>query len=226
MRVLRDLRAGARAALPISLAYLPVAFALGAASSRLGFSTAESALWSFTMFSGANQALMLSSLSSGVPLLVIAALCIAASLRHLLYGLALAPRISASPVQRSVFGYGLTDEVFATALTAGEGQSGPLRGPWLIALGLTVLLVWVAGTGVGNAAGDALQAFSPHLTRTLDFALPALFLSLVLATARQSLHLPMLLAAGIAALLLGLDRQELAVPLAALAALLPRRRTA
>lgn len=225
MTVFRDLRAGTRAALPISLAYLPVAFALGAASSRLGFSTTESALWSFAMFSGANQALMLSSLSAGVPLLVITGLCIAASLRHLLYGIALTPHISANAVERSVFGYGLTDEVFATTLTAGERQSGPLRGPWLIALGLTVLMVWVAGTAIGNAAGDALQALSPHLASTLDFALSALFLSLVLATARRSLYLAMLFAACIATLFVWLDRPELAVPLAALAALPLHRRT-
>ena len=45
---------GVRAAVPISLAYVPVAFALGATASGLGLTPIESAALSGIMFSDAN----------------------------------------------------------------------------------------------------------------------------------------------------------------------------
>jgi len=214
---------GARAALPVAAAYLPVAFALGAASSRLGFSVVESAIWSLIMFSGANQALMLSSIASGGSLVILALLCSAASLRHVLYGLTLAHRIGARGVARATFAYGLTDEVFATALTADDRESQALPGPWLVGLAMTALTAWVVGTGLGNAVGDILQTRSQRLSETLDFALPALFLALVWSAGRRSLIGPMAIAAGLAAIMVAIGRPELAVPAGALAALLPSR---
>jgi len=215
---------GVRAALPIAVAYLPVAFAIGAASSRLGFSLLESALWSMTMYSGANQALMLSSITSGVPLLVVTILCIAGSLRHILYGLALRRRISAAPLARIVFAFGLTDEVFATAATAEGSRDQALKGPWLVSLAVTVLVVWILGTALGNAAGDVLQARSPGLAEALDFALPALFSALVWSTVNRSVLKSMALAAALAAGTVLLGRPEFAVPVGALAIFLPDRK--
>ena len=214
---------GIRAALPIAIAYLPVAFALGAAASRLGFSVVESVLWSLTMFSGANQALMLSAISSGVSLVILTLLSIAASLRHALYGIALSGRIEARPATRATFAYGLTDEVFATVLSAADRHDRPLAGSWLVGLAMTVLAVWVIGTGLGNAAGDVLQALSPAISEALDFALPALFLALVLATLSRKNAARMAVAALIAAAIAALGRPELAIPAGAVAAFIPVR---
>jgi 4-azaleucine resistance transporter AzlC len=216
--------AGVRAALPIAIAYLPVAFALGAASSQLGFSVAESAIWSLMMFSGANQALMLSSIASGVPLIILAFLCIAASLRHALYGIALRDRIDARSASRAVFAYGLTDEVFATACAVDERKRHVLDASWLLGLAMTALFVWISGTALGNAAADSLQAHSLKLNETLDFALPALFFALAYSVARRSTIVPMAGAAAIAVGMVALGRPELAIPVGALAVFLPGSR--
>jgi len=223
MTALSGFRGGVRAAVPIAAAYLPVAFALGAASSRFGFSVIESALWSLVMFSGANQALMLSSVASGVSLTVLALLCIAASLRHLLYGMVLRTHVFARPLVRATFAYGLTDEVFATALTAANHRKGGLAGSWLVGLGMAALTVWVLGTALGNAAGDVLQTAFPGLSDTLDFALPALFVALVQSTFQRAIMVPMAAAACLAVLMVAIGRPELAIPAGALAAVLPAR---
>ena len=215
---------GARAALPIAAAYGPVAFALGAAAARIGISPLHSALWSAVMFSGANQALMLSLIPAGVPLAVMALLCMAGSLRHLLYGVVLRHRVGATGLCRAVFGYGLTDEVFAVALAAAGCTSGKLKGAWLAGLSLTALTAWVAGTGLGAFAGDGLQARSPDLQEALDFALPALLIALVWSAANRARARSMGVAGVIALGLVAMGRSELAIPAGAAAAFLPAHR--
>lgn len=218
------LRAGMRAAMPIAAAYLPVAFALGAASSQLGFSILGSALWSAIMFSGANQALLLSGLSSEVPLAILAFLAIAASLRHVLYGVALAERLDASSAGRAIFAYGLTDEVFATTLTAYEARDRTLPARWLVGLAVSALGIWIIGTTLGSAIGDVLRVRAPGISAALDFALPALFVGLVWSTASRSMLGRMLLSATLSAFMIFLGRPELAIPAGALPAFIPDRR--
>ncbi len=182
---------GLRAALPIAAAYVPVALALGAASTQLGFGPLQAALWSFIMYSGANQALLLSSVLAGTPLLVVTLLCAAASLRHALYGVVLAGRVPRDARTRLLFGYGLTDEVFATTVGAdrlmnrpadgttarqtGIDVAGPpdrLSGRWLVGLASAVFGVWVLSTGLGNLVGETLAAASPKVRGGRDRAGP------------------------------------------------------
>ena len=213
--------AGARAALPIAAAYIPVAFALGAAAAHIGASPLESSLWSAVMFSGSNQALMLSLIPTGVPLALVVLLCLAASLRHVLYGMVLRGRVKATVLSRAVFGYGLTDEVFAVALAAPRQTHGKLKGAWLVGLSITALMAWVAGTYLGAFAGDHLQTQSPHLGDALDFALPALLIALTWSTANRAMAVPMVIAAAIALTMVMVGRSELAIPAGAIAAFLP-----
>jgi predicted branched-subunit amino acid permease len=177
------------------------------------------------MFSGANQALLLSGLASGVPLVILTLLAIAASLRHILYGAALAGRLNASPAGRATYGYGLTDEVFATTLTAYEARGHALPSRWLVGLAISALGTWIIGTALGSAVGDVLQSHAPGISGALDFALPALFVGLVWSTARRSILGRMLLAGVLAALMVYLGRPELAILAGALPALIPDRRT-
>ncbi len=218
------LRAGIQAAMPIAAAYLPVAFALGAAASQLGFSILESALWSAIMFSGANQALLLSGITSGVPLVILASIAIAASLRHALYGAALLGRIDASYAGRAMFAYGLTDEVFATTLTAYEARGCALPSRWLIGLALVALGIWVLGTALGSAVGDVLLSRAPGTSKALEFALPALFVGLVWSTIRKTIAGRMLLAGFLSALMIFLRLPELAIAAGALPAFIPDQR--
>ncbi|REF68384.1 MULTISPECIES: AzlC family ABC transporter permease [Paracoccus] len=214
---------GVGAALPIAAAYVPVAFTLGAASSQLGFAPVESALWSLVMFSGANQALLLSSLVAGTPLVLVAFLCAIASFRHILYGIVLADRVPEGSAVRFLFGYGLTDEVFATAVGTDRDSSRKLAVNWLIGLALTALVVWVIGTGVGSAVGDALEAASPKVQGALNFALPALFLALVWSMASRSTLVRMMMASAIAIGFVSFGHPQLAIPAGAVAALFPVR---
>ena len=149
-------------------------------------------------------------------------LCVAASLRHLLYGFVLRDRIGAGNPLRAVFAYGLTDEVFATAASHRDG--GRLGGPWLLGLSLTALASWIAGTAAGSLAGDAMRAADGTAAGAFEFALPALFLGLVWSAASRAMALPMVCAGVLASAFVGLGLMQLAIPAGGLAVLLAPNR--
>jgi 4-azaleucine resistance transporter AzlC len=213
---------GAQSATPIILAYLPVAFAFGATASGLGLTPFDSTTISALMFSGANQAFLLSAVVSGLPATAIIAICAVVSLRHILYGLVLRSRVSGSPASRLAFAFGLTDEVFATALNAAEKSKSKPGGSWMFGLASFAWFSWVAATFAGAWMGNILQTQFPRLSDALHFALPALFLGLVWVSTSARNVVPMVAAAAIAVMFLCLNLPALAIPGAAFAALLAR----
>ncbi|MDO5605752.1 MAG: AzlC family ABC transporter permease [Paracoccus sp. (in: a-proteobacteria)] len=213
---------GMRAALPIAIGYLPAAFAFGAAASGIGLGVGQAGALSAFVFSGANQVFLLAAIPAGMAPALIVGLTSAASLRHLLYGLVLRPRIGGTRRQRLIFAAGLTDEVFAAALARPADAPRP-SGPWLIGLGLTAWAAWLCGTLIGAAAGEALSASSVAAGAAMGFALPALFMALVIGSVRRAVLLPMLMAAGVAAVLITVGQPDLAIPAGALMAFLARR---
>lgn len=215
---------GMRATIPIGAAYLPIAFALGAASVQLGFSVMDAALWSAIMFSGANQVLLLSGVNSNVPLIGLALLGGVSSLRHVLYGVTLRKKISASPTGCALFAYGLTDEVFATALATHENRNCTLPARWLIGLAFSASGIWIIGTAVGNAVGDVLLSHAPDLSETLEFALPALFVGLTWSVISRSLIGRILFAGALSASMILFGYPELAIPAGVVPAFIPERK--
>lgn len=214
-------RAGLRAAIPIAIGYLPAAFAFGAAATGIGLGVAEVGAMSAIVFSGANQAFLLAAIPAGMAIPLMILLTSAASLRHLLYGLVLRGRIAADRTRRAVFALGLTDEVFATALAATANGWRP-GGRWLIAVALTAWAAWTGGSIIGAAAGDALRQTSESAAAAMGFALPALFIGLMLGSIRREVAVPVALAAAIAALAVLTGHDKLAIPGGALACLSAR----
>ena len=213
---------GMRAGLPTAIGYLPAAFAIGAAASGIGLGVAEAGALSAFVFSGANQVFLLAAIPAGMAPALIVGLTSAASLRHLLYGLVLRPRIGGTLRQRLIFAAGLTDEVFATALARPADAPRP-SGPWLIGLALTAWAAWFTGTLIGTVAGEALRASSEAAGAAMSFALPALFAALVIGAARRAVLLPMALALLAAGALILLGQPDLAIPAGALMAFTARR---
>ena len=123
-------------------------------------------------------------------------------------------RIGGTRPQRAAFAYGLTDEVFATALAASTGDHGRNRpgGRWLIGLALTAWAAWALGSVAGAAAGDALRRLSESAAAAMGFALPALFIGLMLGAVRREVAVPVVLAAAIAALAVLSGHSQLAIP--------------
>lgn len=228
----RAILTGLWTSLPIVLGYLPIAFAFGVAARGVGLSLAEAVALSLILYSGGAQFVALALVGSGAPLLVSVFTLGAMGLRHVLYGPALMRR--AGPDARRdlawAWAWGLTDEVFGTALGAlARGQR--YSQPFMFGLGLGAYAAWVLGTAAGAYAGSSAFAGWPAVEAGLGFMLPALFLALLLSLLSRD-QVPVLALAATATVLVSLLWSATAGLLAgmiagaAAGALLPGRRHA
>lgn len=169
---------GLLAAVPVMLGYGPTALAFGLAAREAGLTPAEAALVSAVVYAGASQFALVGLLAAGVPTWTAALSSTLLNLRHLVYGVALAPGLGhLGRLRRAAFAFGLTDEVFAVAsLEIRRRRPGF---PWLLGLAAGPYLTWVAGTWAGAAAGALLTRRLPQVAPVLGFALPALFAALL-----------------------------------------------
>ncbi len=187
--------------LPIVISYLPVAFAFGLNAVKLGFSPLEAIFISAIIYAGASQFVITTLLSAGLSLWVAALTVMAMDVRHLLYGPALRHRIPVGLTRRktAVWAFGLTDEVFSTAIARLIADNRQWSENWMIGVAAVSWLSWVIGTIVGAVSGNGLLDDYPAVEAALSFMLPALFLSLLLA-AFQRQQIPVLAASLLGAL--------------------------
>lgn len=190
--------AGLAQSLPIVMGYLPIAFAFGIAARGIGLSGSEAVALSVIIYSGGAQFVALALIGSGAPFLVSALTLIGMGLRHLLYGPTLMRHAGPAPGRRLAWAWawGLTDEVFATALGA-LARGRKFTEPYMLGLGVGAYGAWVAGTAAGALAGDGALAGYPAIEAGLGFMLTALFLALLLSILSRA-QLPVLAVASAA----------------------------
>jgi len=164
---------GAVDAVPIVLGYLPIGFAFGALGVATGLSTLEAVAMSAFVFAGSSQFIALSMLGAGaVPAAVVTATFFI-NLRHLLMSTVLSRKVRAT--SRPLLGllaFGITDETFAVA----TGRRGRHHPAYMLGLEGAAYLAWVASTAAGAVMGARLTA-----GWGLEFALPAMFIALLVA---------------------------------------------
>ncbi|MCD0503000.1 AzlC family ABC transporter permease, partial [Bordetella petrii] len=209
--------AGLRACLPVMIGYFPVAVAFGIAGLSTGLAPLQVILISVLVYAGASQFLLLASIKAGTPWLWVVALCSLLNARHLLYGPLLSRFLPSRLRTRLKIAFLLTDEVFATAFNRIESVDAAQRNRWMTLLGLGAWLTWIAGTAVGVYAGDGLERHYPMLSQVMRFALPALFLALVMQSATRSLRGPILAALLVGAAFAAAGHTSLAILAAAVA---------
>lgn len=191
-------RDGLVLALPVALGYAPIAFAFGVAARKAGLSTAEAGALSLILYSGGAQFVALSLIASGAPFVVSVFTLIAMGVRHVLYGPSLMRRAGPGAPRGLAWAWawGLTDEVFGTALGA-LARGVRFSQPLMFGIGLMAYGAWVSGTLAGAVAGgSALEAW-PAVGAGLGFMLTALFLSLLLSILSRA-ELPVLAGAAAA----------------------------
>ncbi|NLW80587.1 MAG: AzlC family ABC transporter permease [Desulfovibrionales bacterium] len=181
-----------RQALPIILGYVPVGFAYGVLAQKSGLSGINTVLMSVLVFAGSAQLIAVGLFAAAASPLTIVATTFIVNLRHLLMSAALAPYLRKwSKPQLALFSYEMTDETFA--LHAGrfaKGETAPLE-----TFGINVIAqsAWVGGTVLGLAASTLITDVKPI---GLDYALPAMFIALLLGQLKSRLHLLVAVTAG------------------------------
>ena len=158
--------------------YIPVALSFGLVASQAGFSTLEATAISALIYAGASQFLFVGMIATGAPLWLVVVMTLLINVRHMVYGPNLAELLPRSRHWPWLM-HGLTDQVFALALTRLPQLPEIKRFSWFAGAALLAWSVWVAGTVVGATAGEAFTTRWPLLGEVMPFALPALFLTMV-----------------------------------------------
>ena len=174
---------GAKDSQSIIFTYLPVSFAFGVSATQFGFSAWEALFLSCSMYAGASQFLVVALLGSGTSIWMTALTVIALDIRHVLYGPALQNLIQdrLNMKKTAIWAWGLTDEVFAAGMIKLSQRRQEWSESWMLGLSLFSWLSWALGSLLGGLFSDQVSHLPQFLQAALDFLLPALFLSFLLA---------------------------------------------
>ena len=184
---------GIRHGIPIALGYLSVSFAFGMQAARTGLSVVQAVLISLTNLTSAGQVAALPLMAAGASLGEMALTQLTINLRYALMSLSLSRKLDGSmgTLQRMIFSFANTDEIFAVAYS----QPHKVGKYYLYALMLTPWIGWGLGTFLGSAAGTLLP---PFVRTALGIALYGMFLAIILPPARKERPVRFVLAVAVA----------------------------
>jgi len=191
-----DLRDGIRDALPLLLGIVPFALVAGVAGVEAGLTPLQTIGLSVVVFAGASQLAAIDLLGRDAALGVVVLTVVVVNLRMLMYSASIAPYFrELSARVRAGCAYLLTDQAYALALARYVGdrdrETSTRRPHYYLGVALTLWIVWQAGTVVGVVFGAAV----PDSWR-LGFAVPLVFLALLVPAVSDAPSLGAAVAAG------------------------------
>ncbi len=183
---------GALLAAPIVMGYIPIGFAFGVLAQKAGLSTGNALLMSVFVYAGSAQLIAVGLIASGALPWTIVITTLIVNLRHMLFSASLSPYLKHwKKPELAVFAYQLTDETFAVHAT--RFPAAPPTRPETLALNFTAQASWVLGTFLGVAAGQLISDVRPY---GLDYALPAMFMALLVLQVKDRVQVLVALAGG------------------------------
>ena len=177
-------RQGVSAAWPICLGYFPVGLALGVLAQKAGLPWWAVAMMSILVFAGSAQFICVAMLAAGASITSIILTTFVINLRHVLMSSALAVYLrGVSRWFLALYSYGITDESFAVNLNRFR------EGGWDRWRALTVNhlanFTWIMATICGTLIGQ----FVPQGALGIDYALPAMFICLLVLQLEGGIHI-------------------------------------
>lgn len=173
---------GSKAVSPLLIGVIPFGLVFGVVAAEsvvgpwLGYAT------SLVIFAGAAQLATIQLLDEGVVGAVVIATALVINSRHLMYSAALATHFGEFPRwTRYALPYLLTDQAFAVSIVRYQDVTDPLYKLWFFAgSAFTLWATWQLSTLAGVLVGAQLpEAWS------LEFAIPLVFVALLVLTVRS-----------------------------------------
>jgi 4-azaleucine resistance transporter AzlC len=176
---------GVSLATPIVFGYIPIGFAYGVLALKAGLSPANTLWMSIFVYAGSSQFIAAGLIAGGAPALTLILTTFIVNLRHMLMSASLSPYLKKwRRVELAIFGFELTDETFVLH-SARFAALAPLKIE-TFTINLTAQVSWVLGSWLGIVAGQLISDVSPL---GLDYALPAMFLALMVFQLKDKTHL-------------------------------------
>lgn len=187
-------------ALPVVMGYLPIGFAFGVLAVNAGLSAFEAVAMSVIVYAGSAQLMAVSLFEAGINPFSIVATTFIVNLSHLLMSASLSPYLKPwRKAEVAAFAFELTDESFGVhslRFERGESQPGPTLG-----INFICQLSWVVGTLLGTLAGGLITDVKPF---ALDYALPAMFIALLILQIKGGRYLLVAAVAGMLSIVIWL----------------------
>ncbi len=195
MRDNGQFREGMKDAFPVVLGYLPVGVAFGLLARNAGLTPSEAGLMSLLVYAGASQFLAIEMIFKGITWLPIVLATFLINLRHVLMSSNLSLYFRNTRLSRLDFlSAQLTDESFAVAISnLSKMRNNPA---YLSGLQITSHLAWV----IGSIGGALFGSFIKISQYGLPFALPALFICLLVFQLKSARHFGIMIVAGVSSL--------------------------
>jgi 4-azaleucine resistance transporter AzlC len=184
---------GAGAALPIVMGYVPVGFAFGILAQKAGISPFNTLMLSIMVYAGSAQLIAAGLIGAGAGFWTLVVTTFIVNLRHMLMSAALSPFFrSWKKWQQAIFAFELTDESFAVhSARFTRGHTDKVE---TITVNMTAQISWVLGTVLGMSAGILIRDVKPL---GIDFALPAMFIALLVLQTRNRTQALVAILAGL-----------------------------
>jgi predicted branched-subunit amino acid permease len=189
---------------PGIIGLVPFGLITGAASGTAGLDPWLSMFMSVIVFAGAAQLVAIQLMSQHAPALIVVVTVLVINLRLVMYSAAVAPLISHLPKRKKwLMGYLLTDHSFALMISRFGARSAnsvsaaePIANidAYYFGAAGAMWLIWQITVAIGIFAGTLVPA-----NWSLDFAIPLVFLSLVLPALHTRAHWGAAITASIAA---------------------------
>jgi predicted branched-subunit amino acid permease len=172
---------GITAAWPICLGYAPIGLAFGVLAQKAGLSPGEIGLMSLLVFAGSAQFIAVSMISGGAAAIPI-----------------ILTTFTMNAGWLSLYAYGVTDESFALNMARFREETWDWRRA--LVLNHTANLAWIFSTIIGGYGGQ----FIPSGAFGIDYALPAMFICLLVLQIRGGLYVVVALISGLMAVVFSL----------------------
>lgn len=187
-----------KVALPLCLSYVPIGFACGILLNVAGFNAFTALLVSILVFSGGAQFLIASMLTTNSPMHTIVMMIFFLELRYALLGSSLSQYVRGTSKKfLYFFGASMNDENYAVNyLKFATDKSWEPKDA--LQVEHWTLLFWSVSNFLGAALGGLLPI--QDYLETVDFALTAMFLYMIVMQLRNRLTLLISLLAGVLAI--------------------------
>jgi len=178
----RGIKDGALAVAPMMIGVIPFGLVFGIVAAGSSIGPLLGGASSVIIFAGAAQLAAIELVNAGVAAAVVIATALVINARHLMYSAALAPHFRSFPAPaRFALPYLMTDQAFAVSIVKYPDESDPVYQQWFFTgAAATLWIVWQISTISGIVLGAQIPG-----SWSLDFAIPLVFLVLLVPTVKS-----------------------------------------
>ena len=171
-------------ATPVMMGYFPVGFAFGVLAANAGISPLSAMAMSVLIYAGSGQLMAVSLIESGVTIFTLTFTVFLINLRHLLMSTYIAPFLShLKRWQQALFTFEMTDEAFAVHSSA-MNHTEKAYPAEILFLNFCNHSSWIISGFLGALVGSRLSVNTDIFG--LDFALPGMFIFLLVMQIRNN----------------------------------------